>query len=189
MNVLLLGAGASKSYLDSPTAQQMPIANDFFKTFSNLSISENPFVIIGAIVNYIEKKKKIPITEYFNGHNSIEEFHSEVETDLLQALNSYSKNSTEWLIPYKTNSELIFLFSSVINEIQNGPKSNAHCKLAKFLTPKDAIVTFNWDTLMDRALTDTTEWSTDSGYSIIPKRIYRAPRCFKWVIQNQVSRQ
>lgn len=171
MNVLLLGAGASKSYSDSPTGQRMPIANDFFNIFNKLAISRNPFVIIGAIVNYIEKKKKIPITEYFNGTNSIEEFHSEVERDFIQTL--HTENPVEFYLPQKANSELIFLFSSVINEIQNGPKSKPHCKLAKLLSSEDVIVTFNWDTLMDRALNDSTEWSTDSGYYVVPKLIYR----------------
>jgi hypothetical protein len=171
MNVLLLGAGASKSYSDSPTGERMPIANDFFNVFTKLAISENPFVIIGAIVNYIEKKKKIPIAEYFNGKNNIEEFHSEVENDFIQTLKT--ENPTEFYLPQKTNSELLYLFASVINEIQNGPISKPHCRLARLLSPKDAIVTFNWDTLMDRALNETTEWSTDNGYFAVPKRIYR----------------
>ena len=171
MNVLLLGAGASKSYSDSPTGERMPIANDFFKTFCNLEISENPFVIIGTIINYIERIKKVPITEYFNGENSIEEFHSEVERDLIQALKS--GDPLNLLLPYKTNSELIYLFSSVINEIQNGPRSKSHCNLVKFLSSEDIIITFNWDTLVDRALNDITEWSTDNGYLIVPKKIYR----------------
>ena len=171
MNVLVLGAGASKSYSDSPTGERMPIANDFFNVFTKLAISENPFVIIGAIVNYIEKKKKIAIAEYFSGKNSIEEFHSEVERDFIQTLKR--ENLAEFYLPQKANSELIFLFASVINEIQNGPISKPHCNLAKLLSPKDAIVTFNWDTLMDRALNQTTEWSTDNGYFVVPKRIYR----------------
>jgi hypothetical protein len=171
MNVLILGAGASKSYSDSPTGERMPIANDFFNVFNKLAISENPFVIIGAIVNYIIEKKKIPIIEYFNGKNSIEEFHSEVERDFIQTLKS--ENPAEFFLPQKANSELLFLFASVINEIQNGPISRPHCNLANFLSSEDVVITFNWDTLMDRALNETTEWSTDSGYFAVPKRIYR----------------
>lgn len=171
MNVLILGAGASKSYSDSPTGERMPIANDFFNIFNKLAISENPFVIIGAIVNYILEKKKIPIIEYFNGNNSIEEFHSEVERDYIQTLKS--KNPADFYLPQKANSELLFLFASVINEIQNGPISKPHCNLASLLSSEDVVITFNWDTLMDRGLNEMTEWSTDSGYFAIPKRIYR----------------
>lgn len=171
MNLLILGAGASKSYSESPTGERMPIALDFFSTFNKLSISENPFVIIGAIVNYIEKHKKVSINEFFNGSNCIEEFHSEVEAEYLRTLKS--SNPAEYFLLQKANSELLYLFASVINEIQNGPISKAHCNLASYLTSKDVIATFNWDTLMDRALKSTTNWSTDYGYFTTPKLIYR----------------
>ncbi len=84
------------------------------------------------------------------------------------------------MLPDKVNSELIFLFASVINEIQNGPISSAHYKLAKYLTSNDIILTFNWDTLMDRALSEVTNWSTDCGYIVKPKKIYRNG----WILPN-----
>ena len=34
MNVVLLGAGASKAYSNSPTGRKMPIAKDFFQTLN-----------------------------------------------------------------------------------------------------------------------------------------------------------
>ena len=91
MKVFLLGAGASKSYAESPTGQRIPIANDFFNTFTKLKISENPFVIIGAIVYYIESKKNISILDYFNGNNNIEEFHTEIEQECLSKRWSFPK--------------------------------------------------------------------------------------------------
>ena len=39
MRAILLGAGASKSYDQSPTGQRMPIARDFFDTFDKLDLS------------------------------------------------------------------------------------------------------------------------------------------------------
>lgn len=54
MRVLLLGAGASKSYDQSPTGQRMPVARDFFQTFDKLDLSANPWVLIGSLAAYVE---------------------------------------------------------------------------------------------------------------------------------------
>ncbi len=181
MNVLLLGAGASKSYTESQTGQHMPVAKDFFRTFTKLEISNNPFVIIDAIVYYIETKKKVPISKYFNGDTNIEEFHSQIEEEYLAKLRT--GKFSEYSLPQKVSSELVYLFASVINEIQNGPISQSHCNLAKYLSATDVILTFNWDTLMDRALNETTGWSTDNGYFVKPAKIYRNG----WISPNSDS--
>lgn len=178
MKVLLLGAGASKSYTESPTGQRMPVANDFFKTFTKLKISKNPFVIIDAIVYYIESRKNMSISEYFNGDNNIEEFHTEIEEEYLAKLKT--GNFSDYSLSQKVSGELVYLFASVINEIQNGPTSRSHCNLVKYLSSNDIILTFNWDTLMDRALKETTGWSTDNGYIVRPFKIYRDG----WVLPN-----
>jgi hypothetical protein len=44
-------------------------------------------------------------------------------------------------------------------------------------------VTFNWDTLLDRALKSNTAWKTDHGYGVEPKKIYRN----SWVTPTQDS--
>lgn len=59
MKVILLGAGSSKCYKQSPSGLNMPIAKDFFQTFNKLKISENPWVLIDAILLYIMKREKI----------------------------------------------------------------------------------------------------------------------------------
>ena len=77
------------------------------------------------------------------------------------------------ILKINLNIQLIFIFSAVINEVQNGPISKAHTQLARHLKSDDMVVTFNWDTLMDRALKHETKWGTDEGYSFHPKSIYR----------------
>ena len=69
-------------------------------------------------------------------------------------------------------SQLVFLFAATINEIQSGPVSEAHQTLASILEPGDAVVTFNWDTLLDRALAEITDWRPDWGYSVSPRGIF-----------------
>jgi len=175
MNVLLLGAGASKSYSESLTEVRMPIAKDFFRTFNQLSISENRWVLIGDILNYLRDFHNIPWTDFLNYDEDIELLHSEVEEKLNYLLENKINvfGNTDNMLIYKTYIQLIFVFTSVINEIQNGPTSSSHLNLARHLSNDDVVITFNWDTLMDRALRQTTNWNTDRGYLVEPRMVYR----------------
>ena len=178
MNVIILGAGASKAYNDSPTGQKMPIANDFFKTFHNLDIASNSWVLIGFIINYFAKYRKKEFLDFLNFNEDIEVLHSEVKNKLIDSLMSSNTNyfnkeeMMDNMLHYKAYLEIIFLFTSVINEIQNGPVSKPHLNLIKYLNPEDSIITFNWDTLMDKALNESTDWNTSEGYYVKPSKIY-----------------
>lgn len=173
--LILLGAGASKSYSKSKTGIRMPIANDFFDTFRKLEISANPWVLIGHIINYVVEYRNIKLEQFENFNEDIEILHSEIQAKLYDALNREKNifDDPNNIVYLKAFNELIFLFVSVINEIQNGPISDSHINLANQLKSEDSIVTFNWDTLMDRALNQETDWNTDSGYFRSPKLIYR----------------
>ncbi|OJV81778.1 MAG: hypothetical protein BGO34_08295 [Bacteroidia bacterium 44-10] len=172
--VIILGAGASKSYGDSKTKVRMPIAKDFFETFRLLDISENPWVLIGNIITYISERNNADILDFLDFSEDIEILHSEIQEELYIALSRgdfFSHGYDVRLL--KAFNELIFLFVNVINEIQNGKISKAHINLAKQLMPEDSIITFNWDTLMDRALKAETSWDVSDGYYISPTAIYR----------------
>lgn len=172
MRVFLLGAGASKSYAQSPTKQRMPIAIDFFQTFDKLTAASNPWVLQEGLYGYLFKKGIKDPHEFLRAGVDIEALHSEIE----DARNSASLNADsfiDYMIENKAYVELIFIFASVINEIQNGPVSNPHRAIATHLTPNDAVLTFNWDTLMDRALAQETDWKPDFGYGVVPHKIFR----------------
>jgi hypothetical protein len=171
MKVYLLGAGASKSYDESPTGLRMPLARDLFQVFSKLAIHTNPWVLTGAIINYVSSSRGIPPQEFSVFADDIEELHSEVQNRLIDSI----RNSDELgVIEYAgISNQLVFFFASVINEIQNGPVSKAHLAIAQTLEPEDRVLTFNWDTLMDRALAESSEWRTDSGYLVNPRLIHR----------------
>ncbi|MCK4632087.1 MAG: hypothetical protein KAT79_02385 [candidate division Zixibacteria bacterium] len=117
--------------------------------------------------------------DFITYNEDIEVLHSEVE----EKLNALLKNNesifanTDNMLIYNTYIQLIFVFASVINEIQNGPPSLSHLELARCLASEDVILTFNWDTLMDRALSQTTNWDTDNGYLIKPAKVYKD----KWI--------
>ncbi|MDA6066806.1 hypothetical protein OH214_06665 [Idiomarina abyssalis] len=182
MNLILLGAGASKSYADSPTGLRMPIARDFFSTFEQLKISENPWVLIDGLLDYVMHVKSENPLDFLRSNIDIEELYTEIEENL----NLYKgKDATiERIRAFKSYTQLVFIFSAVLNEIQNGSISKPHRQLAKKIKPDDVVVTFNWDTLMDRALKSETEWETDEGYGFNPKSIYREG----WVAPVQKER-
>ena len=170
MNLLLLGAGASKAYKDSPTNVLMPIACDFFSTFEKLDIFDNPWVLRDGLYDFVANIKKEDPDAFFSAGIDIEDFYSEVES-YLKAIKG--EQDFERIRVFKTYTQLVFIFSSVINNIQNGPVSSPHKELAKALEVDDVVLTFNWDTLMDRAMQQFCSWTTDIGYGFRPKSIYK----------------
>ena len=83
---IILGAGASKSYNKSKTGVKMPVALDFFETFRKLEISENPWVLIGHLINYISDRDKVDALQFLNFSEDIELLHSEIQKKLYKAL-------------------------------------------------------------------------------------------------------
>ena len=170
MNCYIFGAGASKCYDQSPTSQKMPLAKEFFKVFNCLEISANPWVLVGNVINYVENEYGISPFEFIDFNEDIETFHSQIYEKFITA---QLKNDFIDIVKYNgVNNQLTFMFVSALNEIQNGPISNAHINFVNTLHDDDSIITFNWDTLLDRALSQSGRWFTDSGYSIIPRQIY-----------------
>ena len=171
MNCYIFGAGASKCYSDSPSGQKMPLAIEFFHVFNKLKISESPWVLVGNIINYVRDNYGVDPIKFSDFDEDIELIHSEIHERFLHA---QKKNDFPNMIKYNSAStQLAFLFVSVINEIQNGPLSNVHANFVRSLDKNDSIITFNWDTLLDRALDRESNWHTDTGYLIMPKQIYR----------------
>ena len=139
--------------------------------FNKLDIAADPNVLIRQIVTYLHDYYGVSPVCFGSFNKDIEELHSEVEDRLNHAMSTESiVEKVRFLSVY---NQLVFLFTSVINEIQNGPSSNAHCRLVKSLGPNDSLITFNWDTLIDRALLESKNWNMDTGYGVVPAGIYR----------------
>jgi hypothetical protein len=173
MKVILLGAGASKAYGASPTGQRMPIARDFFPTFLELTISENPWVLMEGLIGFLRHEKGIAdVLCYLSNGVDIEALHSEIEAMRDDRLRG-GGGMLDAYYSFRAFNELVFLFAAAINEIQNGPVSDAHLRLVERLGPDDAIITFNWDTLADRALAESTDWVPDWGYGPRPRQVFR----------------
>ncbi|MCE9610159.1 MAG: hypothetical protein K8R23_08105 [Chthoniobacter sp.] len=176
MKVLILGAGASKAYPASKSGLRMPIARDFLETFGKSSLAHEPWVLTGNILTYARDHFGIAVEDLFTSDLDIEAFHSDIEAKLLAALDRLRLDKDERLKALTLRAsyvQLVFVFAATINLIQNGPVSVPHRHLAAHLQPDDVVITFNWDTLMDRALAESTDWRPDFGYGFAPHRIYR----------------
>lgn len=180
MRVFVLGAGASKAYDQSPSGRRMPVARDFFETFLKLKASESPWVLLGSLAAYLMETREVyDLYGYLSSGIDIEDLHSEIEAARTVAVGEGARPG-DLMIADSAFSQLLFLFAATINEIQSGPVSEAHRRLASILQPGDAVVTFNWDTLLDRALEEATPWRPDWGYGSAPRSVFRngwtAPR-------------
>ena len=109
MRVILLGAGASKSYGDSPTGQRMPIANDFFPTFFNLNAAANPWVLRDGLIHYLQSQKGIKDTDaYLAAGVDIEEIYSEIAVRLASV--EKEAGGLDRIVLSRPYNQLIFLF-------------------------------------------------------------------------------
>jgi hypothetical protein len=59
-----------------------------------------------------------------------------------------------------------FIFANVLNEAQNGASMSLYRAILEPCGPNNLFVTFNWDTLLDRALLDTGGWNPNTGYGL-----------------------
>lgn len=170
MNVFLFGAGSSKAYNDSKSGLKLPLSREFFKIYNELDISSNGWIINGDVVNYVRDHRNFEPINFGQFDEDIEVLHSEIQIKYLDAI---KEQNNEGIIKYgKAFTQLVFLFCSVINEIQNGTESIFHKRLVESLNDDDIIITFNWDTLIDRALKNNKNWSVQNGYFVEPKLIY-----------------
>jgi hypothetical protein len=170
MRAVILGAGASKAYDQSPSGVRMPIARDFFSTFNRMEIAANPWVLWGKTINFLRDSRGLNNYEaYLAADLDIEAIASEIGFQIADpAIEQFEKIQL-----YGLYWELVSLFACVVNSIASGPVSQPHLDLARMLELGDTVITFNWDTLMERALMATGRWAVDDGYSVTPTSVFR----------------
>jgi hypothetical protein len=170
----VLGAGASFAYRESRTGVRPPLARDFFRTYAELDISEDFHVRVGDIVNFVRDRYGIP-RERFNEFNEDAEAFMTLVDGELNSLASQVRtwreakdyeSAVEFAHIVKVYDQMIFLFAHVLNSIQQGPPYIQYCHLAGILDATDTVITFNWDTLFDRALHVSGAWQPDWGYDV-----------------------
>lgn len=176
--VFLMGAGASCAYDASPTGIAPPLASGMIAAYNSLSISGNRYVLVGELVNYIRDTRGIHPVDFDYWDENIEEFFTEIANALSKlALKKRRDELTvaefpAFFIASKLKNQLVFLLASILNEIQNGPVCESYRVFADSICNDDTIITFNWDTLLDRALASTGRWSPERDYGAIPHAIF-----------------
>ena len=77
--IYVFGAGASHAYDQSPTSVLPPLAKDFFQAYSQLEISADFEVRVGAVVNYVRDIFGIPQEDFGNFDQNIEQFMTQLD--------------------------------------------------------------------------------------------------------------
>lgn len=166
MEAFLFGAGASHSYSQSPTGVRPPLARGFFQAYHDLDISGDRYVLVGAIVNYVRDTRGVDPFKFGDWKENIEDFLTEIDERIGDPERALSLAIDKRFHYARAYSEMIFLFATVLNEIQNGPVCANYSKLVRSLTRDDVLITFNWDTLLDRALHEGGRWHPVDGYGV-----------------------
>ncbi len=137
---------------------------------------------MGNLVNYVKDTRGIS-PEHFS---AFEENAEDFLTELDDAVNKLALMMPRiWARKRLSDGELfaqfwdlsaaydqtVWLFAHILNEIQNGELSVEYLELARRLEAQDSLITFNWDTLLDRCLYQSGKWAPDSGYGLKFRRI------------------
>lgn len=176
MRTFLFGAGASHSY-ESPTGVRPPLAKGVFSAYSKLAISRDRQVLVGHIVNYVASTRSVPTFHFSAWNEDIESFMSELDDLASNPLRLALLGRKEAFQVLQAYNQMIFLLASVLNEIQNGPVCANYSRLLASMDASDALITFNWDTLLDRALFETGTWHPADGYGVRFRSLFMG----KWV--------
>lgn len=79
---------------------------------------------------------------YLSAGVDIEDIHSEIANRLASV--EKQDGGIDRTLLSKPYNQLMFLFTTILNEIAYGPTSQSHIDLAGSLRPDDVVVTFNW---------------------------------------------
>jgi hypothetical protein len=157
--VFILGAGASRA-ATSELEHPMPLASEFFmrRYTDHFWHNRTPFQrseLRAVIRHYFSHKEDSPI--------NIEE--------VLTFLENWNRNrpstEDEHFVETARQQLLTYVYETVYHISFPPPKRRSHFynALARRLNPKDSIVTFNWDILLDRALA-----RTETGKTLLDKQ-------------------
>jgi hypothetical protein len=168
----LFGAGASHHYSLNPFGVPVPLASGFFRAYHQLPISQGFDSYVGPFNNFLETYRGVTAETIGDFDENIEAFMTSVESELERIRETardqrLDGNELARAYSYATVfTNMNFIFANVLNEAQNGASMSLYRSILKFCGPNDLFVTFNWDTLLDRALLDTGGWSPKFGYGL-----------------------
>ena len=170
--VWIFGAGASHHYNLNRFGVPVPLASGFFEAFNKLPSSQELNTHVGPLVSFLEHYRGVPPHAIPTWNENIEDFMTSVEAELerLRVKRAKRKLTTEEfarVFSFGTVfNNMHFIFANVLNESQNGASISLYRELLNLCGPNDTFMTFNWDTLLDRALADSGGWSPNEGYGL-----------------------
>jgi hypothetical protein len=150
----------------------VPLASGFFKAYHHLPISHGFDSHVGPFNNFLEEYRGVTPETIGQFDENIEAFMTSVESELeriREMAKDHKLTTDEYAdaISYAmVFTNMNFIFANVLNEAQNGAPISLYRNLLEFCGPSDLFVTFNWDTLLDRALLDTGGWNPNTGYGL-----------------------
>ena len=172
--VVVLGAGATRGADPPPNRQcQPPLNADFFTQLQRITRDKHITRVRDVIKDVVElfgPDFALTLEDYFT--------HLESFADTVRRTNvSHPKFTADFVAARRDNLQRAL--ASVLEESTDVSKSDAtvcqhHAALVGALAPKDSIISFNYDCVIDHALRKQAagRWSARSGYTFQrPRRI------------------
>src|SRR5690606_20011783 len=127
----------------------------FFQAYTDLDISGDLEVGVGAILNHVRDTYGIPYEDFGGFDQDVEQFmtHLDIQLRYLAAmmnqrgLGVQPNTFGQFIQANQAFDQSIFLAAHILNEIQNGPISGTYGKFVAACDESDVLATFNWDTL------------------------------------------
>lgn len=172
--VFIFGAGASACYENGYTDEKPPLQSNFWRLAFGSEANATMQVRRGSIWNYLSDADLYD--EQGREKMTVEEVMTKVHEDTIAAFASGVGAGGTWMqgvhMPItpaslaKVYQDLVLLCAQTVNNLSGGNPCRNYGALVASLQPDDTLITFNWDTLLDRALWETGRWQPDTGYGV-----------------------
>jgi hypothetical protein len=167
--VFLFGAGASAAFSNA-TSLHMPIVSDFFKRSIEAGFLKED--MCHGLLNYVARRHRCTVRRLSHKAINLEELMSEVSDEMerrverrfrrLRLRHLRSLDNSRLMLDH----QLVFMIRWTLLKIQEGGAPEDYQRLVGHLRAEDALVSLNYDLLLDQALMASGRWFPNDGYGI-----------------------